>query len=130
MILFKIIKFLKLLLIIGLLIMNQVIEYDYLFKILFIGSSSVGKTSLIHRFIDKTYTDSYISTIGVDFRINTIKLDNKITIFLSVKNNKIKPDLDKAKDGFEHSECGYFGKNELGSLKISQKFLKVFETKC
>ena len=56
-----------------------------------------------------------------------IKLDNKITIFLSVKNNKIKPDLDKAKDGFEHSECGYFGKNELGSLKISQKFIKVFE---
>ena len=58
--------------------MNQVIEYDYLFKVLFIGNSSVGKSSLILRFTDKTYTDSYISTIGVDFKIQTIKINNKI----------------------------------------------------
>ena len=56
-----------------------------------------------------------------------LKLDDKITFFLNVKNTRINPDLNNAKDGFEHSECGYFGKNELGSLKISQKFLKVFE---
>jgi len=55
-----------------------------------------------------------------------IKLDNKITIFLSVKNNKIKPDLDNAKDGFEHSECGYFKDKDLDDLKINQKFLKVY----
>ncbi|TYI37996.1 hypothetical protein ES332_A03G254500v1 [Gossypium tomentosum] len=42
-------------------------EYDYLFKLLLIGDSSVGKSCLLLRFADDSYLDSYISTIGVDF---------------------------------------------------------------
>ena len=53
-------------------------EYDYLFKILLIGDSGVGKTALLLRFTDRTFTESYISTIGVDFKIQTIQLDKKI----------------------------------------------------
>ena len=50
---------------------------DYLFKLLLIGDSGVGKSCLLLRFADDTYTESYISTIGVDFKIRTIELDGK-----------------------------------------------------
>lgn len=52
-------------------------EYDYLFKLLLIGDSSVGKSCLLLRFADDSYVDSYISTIGVDFKIRTVEMDGK-----------------------------------------------------
>ncbi|GAB2225874.1 hypothetical protein Droror1_Dr00021644 [Drosera rotundifolia] len=58
-------------------------EYDYLFKLLLIGDSAVGKSCLLLRFADDSYVDSYISTIGVDFKIRTIELDGK-TIKLQI----------------------------------------------
>ncbi|OBW64418.1 MAG: Uncharacterized protein AUREO_055190 [Aureobasidium pullulans] len=56
---------------------HQYNQYDYLFKLLLIGDSGVGKSCLLLRFADDTYTESYISTIGVDFKIRTIELDGK-----------------------------------------------------
>lgn len=43
-------------------------DYDYLFKIVIIGNSSVGKSSLLRRFSDDQFQESYLATIGVDFR--------------------------------------------------------------
>eukprot|EP00606_Chrysophyceae_sp_TOSAG23-5_P001093 GSChrysophyteH2.ASY1.ANO1.507.1 assembled CDS len=49
-----------------------------LYKLLLIGDSGVGKSSLLHRFADDIYTDSYISTIGVDFKIKTMVVEDKV----------------------------------------------------
>jgi len=51
--------------------------YDYLFKLLLIGDLGVGKSCLLLRFADDTYTESYISTIGVDFKIRDITIDGQ-----------------------------------------------------
>mmetsp|Transcript_62991 Transcript_62991/g.165208 ORF Transcript_62991/g.165208 Transcript_62991/m.165208 type:complete len:209 (-) Transcript_62991:244-870(-) len=52
-------------------------EHDYLFKVLVIGDSGVGKTALTLRFADDTYSGSYTATIGVDFKIKTIEVEGK-----------------------------------------------------
>ena len=52
--------------------------YDYLFKLLLIGDSGVGKSSLLLRFSDDTYETTFCSTIGVDFKIKTVDLDGKV----------------------------------------------------
>ncbi|XP_060195337.1 GTP-binding protein YPTM2-like [Lycium barbarum] len=53
------------------------------FKLLLIGDSGVGKSCLLLRFADDSYLESYISTIGVDFKISTVEQDGK-TIKLQI----------------------------------------------
>lgn len=58
-------------------------DYDYLFKFLLIGNSGVGKSCLLLRFTDDTWSSQHISTIGVDFKIRTVEIEGK-TIKLQI----------------------------------------------
>lgn len=51
--------------------------YDLLIKLLLIGDSGVGKSCLLLRFCEDQFTPSFITTIGIDFKIRTIDLDGK-----------------------------------------------------
>lgn len=51
--------------------------YDHLFKLLLIGDSGVGKTCVLFRFSEDAFNSTFISTIGIDFKIKTIELDGK-----------------------------------------------------
>merc|ERR1712137_484860 len=51
--------------------------YDYLIKLLLIGDSGVGKSCLLLRFSDDSFTPSFITTIGIDFKIRTIEVDGR-----------------------------------------------------
>ncbi|CAF3391724.1 unnamed protein product [Rotaria sp. Silwood2] len=53
------------------------VEFNYLFKILIIGDSGVGKTTILQRFAQDYFSTEYVATIGVDFQIRTLEIDSK-----------------------------------------------------
>lgn len=49
----------------------------YEFKIVLVGESSVGKSSILTRFVDDEFNESLLSTIGVDFKFRKLKINNE-----------------------------------------------------
>ncbi len=67
--------------------MNQ--EYDFLYKVLLLGDSGTGKSSLILRYTDDTFNSSLVSSIGVDFKTKKKEIEGKIIKIQIVRNNNI-----------------------------------------
>ena len=53
-------------------------DYDYLFKVLLLGDSDVGKSSLILRYTDETFNSKLVNSIGVDFKMKKKEIDGKV----------------------------------------------------
>ncbi len=58
--------------------------YDYLIKLLLIGDSKAGKSRLLLRFVDSSFSPSFITTIGVDFKIRTVEIEGYGRVKLQV----------------------------------------------
>lgn len=52
-------------------------NFDYMFKLLIIGNSSVGKTSFLFRYADNSFTSAFVSTVGIDFKVKTVFRQDK-----------------------------------------------------
>ena len=57
---------------------NNTQKYNYLFKYIIIGSSGVGKSQIMQRFITDTFHEKYGSTIGAEFGDKNIEIEDKI----------------------------------------------------
>ena len=65
-------------------------NFDYMFKLLIIGNSSVGKTSFLFRYADDAFTSAFVSTVGIDFKVKTVyKNDKRIKLQIWVWNINI-----------------------------------------
>ncbi|KAL2244409.1 ras-related protein RABA1f-like [Sesamum indicum] len=53
-------------------------DYDYLFKVVLIGDSGVGKSNLLSRFTKNEFSQESKSTIGVEFATRSIQVDDKV----------------------------------------------------
>lgn len=51
--------------------------YDMQIKLLMIGDSGVGKTCLLLRYANDSFSPTFITTIGIDFKIKNIEVDGK-----------------------------------------------------
>lgn len=71
--------------------------YDYLFKLLLIGDSGVGKTCLLFRFAENSFNPTFISTIGIDFKIQTVEIDGKVRLYCRGNKGLIKMNLSEDK---------------------------------
>ncbi len=52
------------------------IKEDVILKILVLGDSAVGKTSLSLQYVENYFPESYISTVGVEYKNKPVKLNN------------------------------------------------------
>ena len=50
---------------------------EFLFKILLLGDSGVGKSCIILRYIENTFSQNLMNSIGVDFKLKNIEVDGK-----------------------------------------------------
>ena len=52
-------------------------KYDIMIKALLIGDSTVGKTSIIGKYLDKNFSDKTKNTVGIDFKNIKLKIDDE-----------------------------------------------------
>ncbi len=52
-------------------------EYDYLFKLIIVGDTNVGKTNIMSKYIKDQFNITSKSTIGVEFGTKILEIDNK-----------------------------------------------------
>ena len=56
----------------------SLMKEDYKFKIVIVGDSGVGKTNLVKRFIQNTFSSNTLATVGVEFFSNTYYINDKL----------------------------------------------------
>ena len=59
-------------------LLNKDNDYNYLFKVVFVGDAGVGKTQIINKFVKNKFSNDYNPTIGLDFYSKTINSNGKI----------------------------------------------------
>ena len=63
-------------------------SYDILFKVLLIGDTQVGKSSILLRYAEGTFSITFISTIGEIIIIMSITLQNHKKLYMHSTNKK------------------------------------------
>lgn len=57
--------------------------YDRLFKIILIGQSATGKTSIVNRFVEDQFQEEGLTTIGMDLKSITLRI-NEMAVRLQI----------------------------------------------
>ena len=47
-------------------------SFDYMYKVLIVGNSGVGKTAFLMRYCDDNFSQSFVATVGIDFKVKNM----------------------------------------------------------
>lgn len=56
---------------------SYLFDYDIVIKVLIVGDSGCGKSCMLMKYADESFSPEHISTIGVDFKITSLERNNK-----------------------------------------------------
>ena len=97
----------------------------YRYNILLVGDCSVGKTSIINRFIDNRFNRNLKNTINIEFRIKSIKLDSNTVVDLKIWDTCGEEKFHSITKNFYHEADGIFIIFDLGNYQ-SFSNIKIF----
>ena len=106
------------------------VNYDigkniYRYNIILVGDCSVGKTSIINRFIENRFNRNLKSTVNIEFRIKSIKLDSNTIVDLKIWDTCGEERFHSITKNFYHEADGIFIVFDLGDFK-SFNNIKIF----
>jgi len=76
-------------------------------KVCLLGTSGVGKTSLIKRFVDQSFSEKYLTTVGVTIEKKTVELDND-SVGLVIWDLAGDDDFQRMQTSYLRGTSGYF----------------------
>ena len=114
------------------------VDYDlgkniYRYNVILVGDCSVGKTSIINRFIDNRFNRNLKNTINIEFRIKSIKYDSNTVIDLKIWDTCGEEKFHSITKNFYHDADGIFIIFDLSNIKSFNNiklFLKDINDVC
>jgi len=106
-------------------------EYKRIIKVVIVGDPGTGKSSILLRFSDNTFTNSYISTIGVDFKVRTLVINDqlyKIQIWDTAGQERFKSIITAYYRG-AHAVVYVYDVTDRGSFNNLDKWIKDVQKK-
>ena len=100
-------------------------SYDSLVKLLLIGDSGVGKTSIVYRFTDDVYSDSFLTSIGIDFKVKTLDVEGK-KIKLQVWDTAGQEKFDTITTSYYRGAAGIMLVYDITNNRYTSKVFKRF----
>ena len=108
---------------------EQVKSFDYRFKVVVIGTSGSGKTSLLLRFAENKFNDDHLVTIGVDFKTKSLQVGQK-TINLQLWDTAGQEKYKSVTRSYyknSHGALAIYDITDRNSLAAAEKLIRYYK---
>ena len=105
---------------------SEVLTCDYILKFVVVGDSGVGKTAIIKRFADNEFFTSFAPTVGIDFKIRTLVMEDKKRIKLQIWDTAGQERFRAVNTSYYRNAMGIFVVYDVGSKTSFENVCSVW----